>query len=1224
MHEPTNSITNDENYHSHESFGIWCYVSVCVCVCVMHPKTLIQVARKRIRRKPGRSEAAALALDDGGDREDTQSKQTKNIEIAQVRAIRLEPITLDIGSEQKSNCIYRLGPKMASTEIEPTKLTPEPKTKTKTQLLWPHPKQCDESKPTTCQIESNDNDNRDKFKDIKHINCPQTNTDRSKETTTATATYNLQRLSDKLNPLASAKNGGGQVKKCIKQENYGVNINIDNNDGAKNVDAREFSNSKKSSSHIIKTEFKLGVGEAEWAEVKAETEPKVNPKDAQKNNDRCNEPELSCHLNTGSSSGCGQRAPRTNGSKSLMLLDVCCLAASKDAVLASAASVSASMDQTQAGYSTHRVVTRIEPFYGRRCCCCCGCCCYGMAQISRKNIASIESASSQKHSNPSSSLELSKYCTCLDCCISCALDACGNDSTSPKSCGSSWAQCRKQRVDFRSKVSSRVGPKSDIAGTRALSPVESKFASVAVGNRARQANWIGATTKRGQPAKEATESAGSSLGPKYRPSNMQINRQILGANARLDLGVDSGPSVVSSQYIAMSYRDKVLEAERPQEAKDDALSRAQSGPIEARSTTLADHANLNQIYRNDDHLDHRANNNHSKCQKHRYIECTSNIVAKDEICDQLAGSSSSIGSGYSKSHSKQPGSRDEKRLECKHIWAHNRTHLSREFAPKSEPAKLEQCQPTAQSNVTGATSLLESNHGSDNPLSQVSASSSTSSTTGSSLGVDDNSSSAHWITSQSIGATQRSASINSLGSIYGYRTSLQLDNSDNCNNCSEGSAESLSFSFPPPIESKRGLEESSGHSAKLAKSHVDARQTLQPEASPLEAPQWESMGASCRSAQHASVNDDKACRPTTELDPSVQVGKLLRQIRNPNWNPELSNELELDELDDELNRLKSPIDIPQKCQLTEPDKSCGRPESYRNPVETQTCVEQRDQTKPSNIGSRSLALRRKFQALGQLVSFVQTSRNYFNSSSSSAESEDNERIDDFPTELATSLTPIERRITKPDVRDRRKLAHGPQFEAPVVEEVGERGSKGVHLIGDNVGGMRKLDQCRSVSSNVDSKSDICEQTQRSNPKMDKILAGKPKSNAHQNSRSLSMAKQSECDRDRDKDLASSQNSNTISNMNKLRRSQRANADIRREKKAAKTLAIITGVFVCCWLPFFVNAIVMPICGPVCAPSDLVFSVLLWLGYLNSLLNPLIYTIFSPDFRRAFRRLLCWP
>ncbi|KAK8787888.1 hypothetical protein V5799_022336 [Amblyomma americanum] len=78
---------------------------------------------------------------------------------------------------------------------------------------------------------------------------------------------------------------------------------------------------------------------------------------------------------------------------------------------------------------------------------------------------------------------------------------------------------------------------------------------------------------------------------------------------------------------------------------------------------------------------------------------------------------------------------------------------------------------------------------------------------------------------------------------------------------------------------------------------------------------------------------------------------------------------------------------------------------------------------------------------------------------------------------------------------------------------------------------------------------------------------------------------------------------------------------RRERKAAKTVAIITGVFVMCWLPFFVMALVMPLCET-CAPGKLVFSFFLWLGYANSMINPIIYTIFSPDFRNAFNRILC--
>lgn len=77
---------------------------------------------------------------------------------------------------------------------------------------------------------------------------------------------------------------------------------------------------------------------------------------------------------------------------------------------------------------------------------------------------------------------------------------------------------------------------------------------------------------------------------------------------------------------------------------------------------------------------------------------------------------------------------------------------------------------------------------------------------------------------------------------------------------------------------------------------------------------------------------------------------------------------------------------------------------------------------------------------------------------------------------------------------------------------------------------------------------------------------------------------------------------------------------RRERKAAKTVAIITGVFVMCWLPFFVMALVMALCDS-CDPGKL-FSFFLWLGYANSMINPIIYTIFSPDFRNAFRSILC--
>lgn len=80
-------------------------------------------------------------------------------------------------------------------------------------------------------------------------------------------------------------------------------------------------------------------------------------------------------------------------------------------------------------------------------------------------------------------------------------------------------------------------------------------------------------------------------------------------------------------------------------------------------------------------------------------------------------------------------------------------------------------------------------------------------------------------------------------------------------------------------------------------------------------------------------------------------------------------------------------------------------------------------------------------------------------------------------------------------------------------------------------------------------------------------------------------------------------------------------ETKRERKAAKTLAIITGAFVVCWLPFFLMALLLPLCGESCSLNDKIASLFLWLGYFNSTLNPVIYTIFSPEFRQAFKRIL---
>ncbi|ESN91971.1 hypothetical protein HELRODRAFT_187611 [Helobdella robusta] len=77
---------------------------------------------------------------------------------------------------------------------------------------------------------------------------------------------------------------------------------------------------------------------------------------------------------------------------------------------------------------------------------------------------------------------------------------------------------------------------------------------------------------------------------------------------------------------------------------------------------------------------------------------------------------------------------------------------------------------------------------------------------------------------------------------------------------------------------------------------------------------------------------------------------------------------------------------------------------------------------------------------------------------------------------------------------------------------------------------------------------------------------------------------------------------------------------RRMRKSARTLGLIIGGFLICWLPFFVLATITPFCPDICRVPQVVSSLALWLGYFNSMMNPIIYAIWDDNFRRAFKRL----
>ncbi|XP_062843860.1 5-hydroxytryptamine (serotonin) receptor 5A, genome duplicate a [Trichomycterus rosablanca] len=74
----------------------------------------------------------------------------------------------------------------------------------------------------------------------------------------------------------------------------------------------------------------------------------------------------------------------------------------------------------------------------------------------------------------------------------------------------------------------------------------------------------------------------------------------------------------------------------------------------------------------------------------------------------------------------------------------------------------------------------------------------------------------------------------------------------------------------------------------------------------------------------------------------------------------------------------------------------------------------------------------------------------------------------------------------------------------------------------------------------------------------------------------------------------------------------------KERRAALMVGILIGVFVLCWIPFFLTELITPLFS--CQVSPTWKSVFLWLGYSNSFFNPLIYTAFNKNYNSAFRNL----
>ncbi len=78
--------------------------------------------------------------------------------------------------------------------------------------------------------------------------------------------------------------------------------------------------------------------------------------------------------------------------------------------------------------------------------------------------------------------------------------------------------------------------------------------------------------------------------------------------------------------------------------------------------------------------------------------------------------------------------------------------------------------------------------------------------------------------------------------------------------------------------------------------------------------------------------------------------------------------------------------------------------------------------------------------------------------------------------------------------------------------------------------------------------------------------------------------------------------------------------VRNEQKAIKVLGVVFVVFIIAWVPFAVLNIFSAACES-CNVPPLAIEILVWFGYVSSVINPIVYNAFNKKFRTSFQNIL---
>ncbi|XP_071831992.1 tyramine receptor Ser-2-like [Apostichopus japonicus] len=75
----------------------------------------------------------------------------------------------------------------------------------------------------------------------------------------------------------------------------------------------------------------------------------------------------------------------------------------------------------------------------------------------------------------------------------------------------------------------------------------------------------------------------------------------------------------------------------------------------------------------------------------------------------------------------------------------------------------------------------------------------------------------------------------------------------------------------------------------------------------------------------------------------------------------------------------------------------------------------------------------------------------------------------------------------------------------------------------------------------------------------------------------------------------------------------------KERKASLVIGVVVITFMICWMPYFIVYVVRS----VCEVSLHIYQAFAWLAWMNSAINPVIYTIFNKGFRSAFTKMIAF-